>query len=604
MCGISGVISQSNQKVEEVVIQQMNDLIKHRGPDGEGVYFGDQFALGHRRLSIIDLSDASHQPMKRGEDLVITYNGEIYNYLEVKAELEKKGVKFTTTGDTEVILAAYQEWGEQCVEHFNGMWSFAIYDRKKQILFCSRDRFGIKPFYYLEHNKQFCFGSEIKQLLPFLDSTKVNQQVLLEYLITGLEECSDDTFFRGISKLKGGHNLIYDLNTHSKEIKSFYDISIDKDVQALKEDQAIANYHDALHQATSLRMRSDVKVGTCLSGGLDSSSVAALSSKIYHASSSEKFVAIHAKSSESATDESTYAEAVADHCEIDLSIIEPTAEDFLSNVDEVIYTQEEPFGSPSVFMQYFVMKKAREVGCIVMLDGQGGDETLLGYEKYYPAFISNKKGISKVKAFLNASSNSKLSRLDVIKYYIYFTRYAVRMKRVKKKLSFIKDPYLNAFESDILKEISDNYLDIVALQKTEVKKSQLPRLLRYEDKNSMRNSVETRLPLIDYKVLEAALSTNNDFKIKEGWTKYILRKAISPLLPKEVVWRKNKLGFNAPEKTWLDSIEEEMLETIKGSKILNEYTHLAKMDLKTLDQRRKWRLFNIAKWEKLYQVEV
>ncbi|MCB9224298.1 MAG: asparagine synthase (glutamine-hydrolyzing) [Crocinitomicaceae bacterium] len=604
MCGISGLINKQSKKVDEAKLHQMNEAIKHRGPDGDGFYIQENIGFGHRRLSIIDLSEASHQPMFKGEELVITYNGEIYNYLEIKEELSHLGHKFDTTGDTEVILAAYQQWGFNCVERFNGMWAFAIHDKSKDIIFCSRDRFGIKPFYYYFTSEYFTFGSEIKQLLLFKEEKKVNQQVLLEYLITGLEECSTDTFFEDIKKLKAGHNLIYNLKDNTFDINPYYEIQSHKELNKLNELESVQKYYTELFAATKLRMRSDVKVGTCLSGGLDSSSVASISAKIYHENSTDKFMAIHAKSSELATDESDFAAKVANHCGIDLKVIEPSTADFASAVDEVIYTQEEPFGSPSVFMQYFVMKKAREVGCIVMLDGQGGDETLLGYEKYYPAFISNKKGLAKVKAFLSASKNSKLSTMDVLKYYIYFTRYSVRLKRVKKKLNFIKEEYLIGFESEMLKEISSNYLDIFELQKTEITKSQLPRLLRYEDKNSMKNSVESRLPLIDFNVLETALSIDNSFKIRDGWTKFVLRKAISPLLPEDVVWRKNKLGFNAPEKTWLDKIDSEMNETIQSSKILAEYTHLSNINLEVLDYRRKWRLFNIAKWEQLYEVSI
>lgn len=605
MCGISGIINQNNTPVPEADVLRMNELIAHRGPDGEGSFFKNNFAFGHRRLSILDLSKGSHQPMKRTDDLVITFNGEIYNYLEIKFELQNLGHQFETTGDTEVVLAAYQEWGEACVSRFNGMWAFSIYDAKMDILFCSRDRFGIKPFYYSEYQGRFFFGSEIKQLLPFFNKVELNENILLEYLITGLEEFGTETFFKNVIKLPGGHNLTFNLKAHDFVIKPYYQITLQEALKTLNEELTVDAYSKQLNQATKLRLRSDVRVGTCLSGGLDSSSVAAIAAKLLAQESENKFTAIHAKSSEKNTDESAFAQEVSDKCNLDLHIIEPSTGDFQNIVDEVIYTQEEPFGSPSIFMQYFVMKKAREIGCIVMLDGQGGDETLLGYEKYYPAYILSQKGISsRLKAFNSASFNSKLSRLDVIKYYFYFTKYKVRLKSLKKKLGFIKAVYLEKFESDILKEISANYLDVVKLQKTEVLKTQLPRLLRYEDKNSMRNSIESRLPLIDYNVLETALSINNNFKIHNGWTKYVLRKVVSDLLPKSIAWRKNKLGFNAPEQTWLDSISQQMSESIAGSKLLKKYLNLEKIDLDKLDYRRKWRLFNIAKWEQIYNVEV
>lgn len=598
MCGIGGIINKNNKSVEELLIHQMTDIIAHRGPDSSGSYLYKNIAFGHRRLSILDLSSSGHQPMKYLDDLVITYNGEIYNFIEIREELIQKGYIFDSNSDTEVILKAYHCWGKTCVNYFNGMWSFSILDIKQKIVFCSRDRFGVKPFYYIENNDLFSFGSEISQLLPFLPNRILNKKVALDYLISGIEECSNETFFKDIYLLKGGHNLVFDLQTNSYEIERYYNLKLSD-----QKNTSVDDYIQELKRSITLRLRSDVKVGTCLSGGIDSSTISSFASKIYQ-NSNEKFMAIHAKSSEYKTDESEFAKIVSKIANINLNFVEPSYSDFKSNILSIIKIQQEPFGSLSIIMQYFVFKKAKELGCIVMLDGQGGDETLLGYERYYPAIVKSKKGIAKLKALLQSSKNSRLSLLDTIKYQYYFSNYKLRLKRLKFKNSFYKSEILNEYESEELRIISESYNDISLLQKNEIESSQLPHLLKYEDRNSMANSIESRLPFLDYKLVELSLNTNNSLKIKDGWTKFILRKAAETILPKEIVWRKAKLGFNAPEKTWTKEFENEMIKEIEQSEILNNFIDFKKLYFKNLDLRTKWRLYNFSVWEKEFKVKL
>ena len=598
MCGIGGIINKNNKSVEELLIHQMTDIIAHRGPDSSGSFLYKNIAFGHRRLSILDLSSSGHQPMKYLDDLVITYNGEIYNFIEIREELIQKGYIFDSNSDTEVILKAYHCWGKTCVNYFNGMWSFSILDIKQKIVFCSRDRFGVKPFYYIENNDLFSFGSEISQLLPFLPNRILNKKVALDYLISGIEECSNETFFKDIYLLKGGHNLVFDLQTNSYEIERYYNLKL-----SAQKNTSVDDYIQELKRSITLRLRSDVKVGTCLSGGIDSSTISSFASTIYQ-NSNEKFMAIHAKSSEYKTDESEFAKIVSKIANINLNFVEPSYSDFKSNILSIIKIQQEPFGSLSIIMQYFVFKKAKELGCIVMLDGQGGDETLLGYERYYPAIVKSKKGIAKLKALLQSSKNSRLSLIDTIKYQYYFSNYKLRLKRLKYKNSFYKSEIINEYESEELRIISESYNDISILQKNEIVSSQLPHLLKYEDRNSMANSIESRLPFLDYKLVELSLNTNNSLKIKDGWTKFILRKAAETILPKEIVWRKAKLGFNAPEKTWTKEFENEMIKEIQQSEILNNFIDFKKLYFKNLDLRTKWRLYNFSAWEKEFKVKL
>ncbi|MFA5455713.1 MAG: asparagine synthase (glutamine-hydrolyzing) [Sulfurimonas sp.] len=603
MCGISGIINKNGNKVDKNEIQKINDLIFHRGPDDEGFYFEKNFAFGHRRLSILDLSSDGHQPMHYLDKYVITYNGEVYNYLEIKEELLACGYGFHSHTDTEVILASYDKWGAECVNKFNGMWAFAIYDKEKEIIFCSRDRFGVKPFYYTEVNGKFVFGSEIKQLLEFYEHRFVNEDILLDYLLYGLEEHTNETFFKNINKLEQSHNLFYDLKSNKFEIKRYFEIVFDEKLDKLSEDESIKLVKEKLQNAVYLRLRSDVKVGTCLSGGLDSSSIAAIASKKYFEKTNEKFVAIHAKSVEQKTDESAFAREVASHCDLNLIEVEPQLEDITQNIEEVIYTQEEPFGGPSIFMQYFVMKKARESGCIVMLDGQGGDETLFGYEGYFSFYFASLLFKFKFIQYWNEIKNLttfKVSKKRIIRdsvIVLFRNQLSFIEKLIKKKKTFIK------LKND-RKRL--NYIfefkDFKNFQVREIMIRNMPHLLRYEDKNSMRNSVETRLPFVDYQFVQSAVSINNSMKFKNGLLKYILRRVVSSMLPKNIVWRTNKFGFEAPTDMWIDSHKNEMIVMIKNSKIINK---IIELNHKIYDNNALlWKMYNVAVWEKIFKVEL
>lgn len=598
MCGITGIINKTNANVIEDQLLQMNDLIAHRGPDGEGFYLNRNVGFGHRRLAIIDLSQDGHQPMHFQDKLVITFNGEVYNYIEIRDELIKKGYQFHSKSDTEVILAAYDCWGEDCVTRFNGMWAFAIHDKIKNIIFCSRDRFGVKPFYYRETDQDFKFGSEIKQLLN-KEANKANADLIAHFLFTGMHDHEERTFFESVLKLPPSHNLILDLRTFTKTFKKFYTIprkNISKD------------YEKVLINAVKLRLRSDVKVGTCLSGGIDSSTIAAIASQLHGQASDVKFNAIHAQSIEKETDESEYAIEVANIANLDLKIIKPGPEEFKSVLDEVVYTQEEPFGSPSIYLQYFVMKKSKEIGCKVLLDGQGGDETLLGYERYYaPVFVNyfKQKGLlSAIKEIrLSNKNNSKMSFKNIAKYlagtYLIETR--LKYSKLKNKW-FRKEEIPTSFP--YLKDIKNSSLNLFEMQEIELFKTNLQALLRYEDKNSMRHGIETRLPFIDYCSVECSLNLPINKKVSEGWTKIVLRQICEKYLSPKVAWRKNKLGFNAPDKSWLESAIPEIKQEISNSKILKKYIEPTQLENHPVagTWTITWRIYNVALWERIYKV--
>ena len=322
----------------------MTNLISHRGPDAEGFYINEELALGHRRLSILDTSTNGNQPMHYLDRYVITYNGEIYNYREIKKELQKKAYTFSSNTDTEVILAAYDAWGTGCLKRFNGMWGFAIYDRYQNNIFMSRDRFGIKPFYYKNTASQFLFGSEIKQLL---DTKNLgNKNLILDYLILGYEEHSNETFFEGINKLAAGHFLMYDLNTHSFLIEPFYDLKSSIHQEQESETSAINRYASSFEKSIQLRLRSDVTVGSSLSGGLDSSAIVTEASRKYKIETKKDFQAFHIHyQGDQKFSEKKFVDQLAIDLPLKVHFIEVDDQMILENIDNTIKAQEEPFGA-------------------------------------------------------------------------------------------------------------------------------------------------------------------------------------------------------------------------------------------------------------------
>ena len=609
MCGLSAIISLNETLPDITKLRNMNDLIQHRGPDGEGIYEAGKVALGHRRLAIVDLRPDGDQPMFWKEQYVIVYNGEIYNYIEVGDELTRQGYTFDTRTDTEVILAAYDHWGSACVEKFNGMWAFVILDISKNEVFCSRDRLGIKPLYYRVDQEHLYIGSEIKQLLSA--SPIVNQNVLLEFLLSGATDQSDDTFFSEIRALGPAHNLIVDVSKGCFQTYRYYRIP-EETACDLEDNDSIVEWSAEFERSIQYRMRADVRVGTCLSGGLDSSSVAAMAAKTsISLPNCEKLTAVTAVSSEQQFDESKFAKMVVDRWGLNWVTVEPSLQEFKKNIKEVVYTQEEPFGSPSIFMQYFVMKAAKEEGCKVMLDGQGGDETLLGYENYYPlVYLSILKRfgiIELIKSMVDTcKNNSNMSAIWIAKYAVANRFPRFRLWRYKRNARFIKKHLLNDVKAEFLFKTNEFQGDIFSMQRYELESSNLPALLRYEDRNSMRHSVEARLPFCDYQTMETSLKIPDHLKVRNGWTKYILRRAMKEMLPESVLWRKNKLGFNAPEATWIQGCQPVIDETILSSDLLQKICNRdrLKRDLGSMTLKQKWRLFNVAVWGDLYNCQL
>jgi asparagine synthase (glutamine-hydrolysing) len=599
MCGIAGIIYKDHPVDAHHSIKKMTELVAHRGPDGSGYWHSNKIYFGHQRLAIVDLSDAGVQPMEY-DGYVITYNGEVYNYLELKAELEIKGYFFQSHSDTEVILAAYKCWGAGCLNRFNGMWSFAIYDPYKKIVFCSRDRFGVKPFYYLDQPEKFVFGSEIKQLLHFIDKPKVRQQSLIHYLAFNLVDTSEDSFFEGIKNLPGSHYLEYDLLTNTSKISRYYSISIHPEVAQLTYPEALERFQQHFERSITWRLRSDVRVGTCLSGGLDSSFIALVASKAN--TSSAPFCAFTAASVDENWNEEAYAKMVADTLQLDWHVTTPGAGDFLEDIMQVCSVQEEPFISPSIFMQYYVMRLAHQHGLKVLLDGQGSDETLLGYSRYTAALASQFSGISRLRFFAQARKKYNLSYSNLLKGYFYLPHYQLRKMMAERKLKGLRPAIFGEMNEAYLRNLSLAYKDPLELQKIEITSSQIPALLRYEDRNSMYYSIETRLPFLDWELLEFNLSMPLDFKVKDGWSKYPIRNSMDKQLPDAITWRTNKFGFNSPDSIWLKDTAT-FKKWIEESHILNHFFDNP-FAIAKLENGMLWKMVNIACWEKAFDVAI
>jgi len=552
---------------------------KHRGPDGEGVFEGPGFFLGHNRLAILDLSRDGHQPMElatvKGEKLVIVYNGEVYNYLEIRDELSKKGHAFRSRSDTEVILHAYQEWGADCLSRFNGMFSFVIYDSAKRILFGARDRFGVKPMHVRLDADTFAFASEIKALLAVKPADGFDRQTVVDYLFSGHINHSGRTFFAGIEELKPGHLFEYDLRNHEYNTRPWYQLHDRVRPLTLSTNDAAEALKTLLTDSVKLRLRSDVRVGTCLSGGIDSSSIASIAAKHYPAGS---FIGITAQSLDPSNDETEFARRVAEHSNLEWHTVSP--DDFRERLLDVVRTQDEPFGGLSVFMQDAVMREAKRLGVPVLLDGQGGDEVFLGYPKYLQAlrFPPPRVMAKKVASALGWIEKREFHDELRLKFPKEVDQAEDHLLRYRRALN-------NAREAQII----------------DISETNLPQLLRYEDRNSMRHSIETRLPFLDYRVVELGVGLSLAAKIDGGKQKVVLRDAMRDVVPAQILSRRDKIGFSPPDRTWNQYFQSLWLDHVSGSSRLKEVVPGLQMGAyESLSPSSRWKLINLAIWSETY----
>jgi asparagine synthase (glutamine-hydrolysing) len=569
MCGIAGFISHKPIVEAKQALQKMTDSIAHRGPDGQGHYFNDNLniGLGHRRLSIIDLSHEADQPMHYLDKYVLVFNGEIYNYLELKEDLTKQGYTFKTQSDTEVLIALYDKHGIKCLDLLDGMFAFVLYNKQTQDVFCARDRFGEKPFYFSLHNQTFYFASEMKALWAAGIPKMVNESMLFNYISYGsLFDTSNlkNTFYKNIFSLQHSHYLLFNAQKIDAKQTSYYNLH-QKGAQEISFDEAKLKFRALFLQSLKRRLRSDVPIGSSLSGGLDSSLIVCAIDNLNKEKTIKQntFSAVFPGFEK---DESVHIKKVINSTNATPHYTTPSDKSLVENINKLAYHQEEPFGSASIFAQFSVMQLVKENNVTVLLDGQGADEYLAGYHKFFPPYLNELKATNKPQ-FQTVLANYKST----------YSRDPYNAK--SQMLSFVKRNFSN--QIDALRKYRERYLQSTEGQfsndffgehiskpfslKTEFATLNdalyhatfsgfgIQELLRYADRNSMAHSLEVRLPFLSHELVEFAINLPASYKINGVWTKYIMRETFKDLLPEEICWRKDKIGYEPPQANWMEN---------------------------------------------------
>lgn len=622
MCGVSAIIRKDLRSLSATDFKSFNNIIAHRGPDGERIKFfdttppeeGDEnwtVAFGHRRLSIIDLTESGNQPMSYHQDnLWIVFNGEIYNYIELKAELLKAGFSFRGTSDTEVVLAAYQAWGESVFERLRGMWAIILFDREKNKIIVSRDRMGIKPLYYhVYEGKYISLASEIKQFLQLPGfKPEGNLSVIRQYLLSGFER-NDVTFFKNVWPVLPGTYQVIDIGK----------LKIGKPVSFWSPEKiksSIANANEAsqifkkeLDYSVQIHLRSDVPVGCQLSGGLDSSSVFALMNKHYTGEAIHSFT-VNFPGFEK--DESPFVKRMLNGSAATPHFISPTADEFHNEVRKFVWHHDEPVGGFSHYAGFVLARLIASQKIKVVLNGQGGDEILGGYwQQYFSYLFQLTKSLqipNLISHFVKAMSSSGNDEL-IKQIPSILGRYLAR----RNEIEFEFTPRMNKVDTlGYMKE----YLSYSHQERRifDIRNLILPRLLKWDDRNLMAFSVEGRYPFLDHKVIETALQFDYRTLFSGGWTKYPLRLAMQNQIPKEIYWRKSKWGFETPQQKWLSlNLRSMLAQWIKNEKplsmivtdnsveeIANRFWRKNKLE----DGQLLFRLYLMDQWLKLYGISI
>lgn len=665
MCSIGGIFD--NNGLDRKNILFLNKAVKHRGPDDEGyavfgkgsvtclagddtqsgtgydlAYFPKEhinnfdlqnsfFALCQRRLSIVDISAHGHQPMcSLNSKLWISYNGEIYNYKAVRNTLTLKGFEFRTSTDTEVILAAYQFWGEQCVHHLNGMWAFVIYDESESKIFISRDRFGIKPFYYTKTEACFTFGSEIKQLF-YNHKGQENLESVYTYLSVGIKNYSENTMFNGVLQLGAGCNMIISINSDFKidisslKINKWYNLEISERQDLLSFNEATRKFKDLFSEAVCEHFTSEVSIGSCLSGGLDSSSIV---STIANVDAFEKKgnrqLSFSARSLNEQLDEGKWMQKVSSaYPSISSQYVFPEESELLEIFSKITWHQDEPFQSTSVFAQWKVFELAKQNNIKVMIDGQGSDEYLCGYDKFIGPFMLEALKNGKLFEFINQLKEFKVNRnigFSKIFKHIINNTLPLRYKNSLRGLlnysslepSWLNTEFCSIYKYNNFNSVFKSFDNVKELSENLLFKTNLPILLQSEDRNSMAHSIEARVPFLDHRLVEFGYNLPSNFKIRNGFSKYILRASMEGIIPNDIAFRKDKIGFETAEESWVrTTLRESFLQTFneglngKDGIINNELLTSFKKFLngEMPYQPYFFRVYNYYQWKKVFNLK-
>ncbi|MBI2722967.1 MAG: asparagine synthase (glutamine-hydrolyzing) [Bacteroidetes bacterium] len=636
MCGIGGIIIKKGKDLNIcAAILSMAQTISHRGPDGEGFILANDVSLtpfyrqgtqqvfkkkelnfipkaaitesehnytlafAHRRLSILDLSDSGHQPMcTEDKKLWITFNGEIYNYIELRKELQNAGYLFISESDTEVILQAYKHWGADCVKKFNGMWAFCIYDTEKQMLFASRDRLGVKPFYFINNSNLFCFGSEQKAFVKSgLVKATYTTKVVHNYLVNGLLENESCNFFEGIEELFPGHNLIYSIKNGTISIDRYYKITITDENERLSDKQLINEIEIKLYNAVKLRLRSDVEVGACLSGGIDSS----LLTGLMHAILKRSNYCFTSVFKNELFNEEHFAGIAAKKVDAKHIKTEPILMGFINEIDSLVYSQDIPIWDTSTYAQFKVMELSKKNKIKVVIDGQGADELFGGYHHHFVAKWNNL--ISEGQTLL-ALKDIHASRKTISNPYIFYAKEKIK-NTLNVNTNILKDVFKNDFLNSRPINKSVNYKNNVNEQLIDdIEHTRLKSFLKCEDRCGMWHGVESRTPFSeDVELIDFMFSFNGNRKIQNGISKYLLREAGKSVLPKEIYNRYDKKGFETPMKKWLTELKPQIISEIKAASFdFINTSFLEKMNTdNNLQLRIFFKLFILSRWQKVFK---
>jgi asparagine synthase (glutamine-hydrolysing) len=612
MCGINGFIAKKNYSNK---LDKMNNITKHRGPDNSSAIVencSDKYiGMGHNRLSIIDLSQSANQPfVSEDKQYSLIYNGELYNYIELKKELELKGIAFSTNSDTEVVLQSLITWGISAFNKFNGMWAIAFLNKKNNNLIISRDRFGEKPFYYCIEDNELYFSSEIKAILEVTKKKKINLMTVNRFLKNGSLDSTNETFLNNIEKVPASTYSIINLNNRDLKVNfiTYWDISSIKLNKNIQETQAIKEFDKVFTDSVKIRLRSDVKVGTLLSGGLDSSAITEVMAK--HIPNLEILSAV---SNSEEYSEEKFIDIVSKAIGVSPKKINLDNDPYKiwNLLEKVLWHNDEPMPSFSVIAHYMLMSKAHENDIKVILSGQGGDELLAGYQKYYIFYIiqlfKERQYLSFFREGFYYLFNSGLIKQFSIKEA---NRYLPSFLKSKINKTDVRTQKLKELDNKI--EDIGRFMSIQERQIADLMKYSVPALTHYEDRMSMAYSREIRLPFLDYRLVELALSLPHNLKMKKGWTKWILRKIIDGKLPDSIVWRKDKKGFNTPQEQWFrddlkDTIDKMFNEDLLVEKYeLMEKNKIKKLYKEFLENDKIWykEIFNIISlevWLKVFE---
>jgi len=629
MCGINGFISLDNSidiKTQEDIkskISLMNDLIAHRGPDSDGIFMKNPICFGFRRLSIIDLTDDANQPMLSTDGkIVIVFNGEIYNYIEIRKDLLDKGYIFKTQSDTEVIINSYIEYGYKCVGKFNGMWAFAIYDFRKNVLFCSRDRFGVKPFYYYSDNESLFFSSELKSLHKICNLKKANLSKVYEYLAYGYRINDGETFFENCFELLPGTNLIYENN--KIRYQKYWKLRIN----SYKHEDSLSfheEYSKLFKSAVRLRYRSDVPVGILLSGGFDSSSIAKVTDNLIEKGELEQneihaFIASFPDFKDDETEIAREFIKTCKHIKLHEMIID--SKTLVNDFEKTIYGLDHPVSSFATIAHNNIMKKCNEKGIKVVLNGQGSDEAYAGYIRYISGvhlldqllsrdgnFLSEFHHLHSLNKYSTPFLLSQMFKSTLNHTHSSFLRAMFMEKSIScLNKEFVKMNY-NHYKSDWKFSLYGNNFNRYLLD--QIIHKTLNNILQYEDISSMLQSIEIRSPFMDYRLMEFAFSIPNDLKFKKGITKVIQRETIGKMLPDSITNNRKKIGFNTPFTDYISndtSFKSYIFSTVNSKSFSSKNIWKGDKIAKVFENPSKypdfpfWRFINMEIWSKVYDI--